>query len=326
MLAAVADEQDAAPAERARRSGRSARGRRPGRRARGCGPAPSARPGSPTGRRARGGRTRPRARPRARWPGSPRRGRCRCRTSCTSGLPSRPRSLPMAATDPAVSSGAMPDPLRIVVLEGDQTGQELLEQALRVLDPEVLGLDLDLVRYDLSLATRRSTANEIVHEAARAMREAGYGLKAATVTPEGARRRRLPQPHPARGGRRQGHHPHRPADPGRDPGRRRPRPDLGRPHGGRRRLRREAVARGRGGLAGRDRLPDGEDHARDVPRRRRVRLPHRPRDGRARVRRAEVDRVAGVRGDAQGGARRRRRAPRRGRVPAGPDRRDVRRA
>ena len=91
----------------------------------------------------------------------------------------------MAATDPAVSSGAMPDPLRIVVLEGDQTGQELLEQALRVLDPEVLGLDLDLVRYDLSLESRRSTANEIVHEAARAMREAGYGLKAATVTPEG---------------------------------------------------------------------------------------------------------------------------------------------
>src|SRR3954462_1848436 len=79
----------------------------------------------------------------------------------------------------------MGDPLRIVVLEGDQTGQELLEQALRVLDPEVLGVELDLVRYDLSLESRRSTANEIVHEAARAMRAAGYGLKAATITPEG---------------------------------------------------------------------------------------------------------------------------------------------
>ena len=79
----------------------------------------------------------------------------------------------------------MPDPLRIVVLEGDQTGQELLEQALRVLDPDVLGVELDLVRYDLSLESRRSTANEIVHEAARAMRDAGYGLKAATITPEG---------------------------------------------------------------------------------------------------------------------------------------------
>jgi len=32
-------------------------------------------------------------------------------------------------------------PLRIVALEGDQTGQELLEQALRALDPEVLGID-----------------------------------------------------------------------------------------------------------------------------------------------------------------------------------------
>ena len=27
--------------------------------------------------------------------------------------------------------------LRIIVLEGDQTGQELLEQALRVLDPKI---------------------------------------------------------------------------------------------------------------------------------------------------------------------------------------------
>lgn len=30
------------------------------------------------------------------------------------------------------------DPLRIVVLEGDETGQELLEQSLRVLDPALL--------------------------------------------------------------------------------------------------------------------------------------------------------------------------------------------
>src|SRR3954467_5767507 len=94
-------------------------------------------------------------------------------------------SLCMAPGDPAISSAAMGDPLRIVVLEGDQTGQELLDQALRVLDPDVVGLELDLVRYDLSLDARRSTSNEIVHEAARAMREAGYGLKAATITPEG---------------------------------------------------------------------------------------------------------------------------------------------
>jgi isocitrate dehydrogenase (NAD+) len=75
--------------------------------------------------------------------------------------------------------------LRIVVLEGDETGQELLEQAIRVLDPGLLDLDLELETFDLSLEKRRSTGNEIVHEAARAMREAGFGLKAATITPEG---------------------------------------------------------------------------------------------------------------------------------------------
>ena len=47
-------------------------------------------------------------------------------------------------------------PIRIVALEGDETGQELLEQALRVLDPEVLGLELELVRFDLSLENRRA--------------------------------------------------------------------------------------------------------------------------------------------------------------------------
>jgi isocitrate dehydrogenase (NAD+) len=75
--------------------------------------------------------------------------------------------------------------MRIIVLEGDETGQELLEQSLRVLDPDVLQLDLELERYDLSLSTRRETNNAVVEEAAAAMRESGYGLKAATVTPEG---------------------------------------------------------------------------------------------------------------------------------------------
>jgi isocitrate dehydrogenase (NAD+) len=80
----------------------------------------------------------------------------------------------------------MPEPLKIIVLEGDETGQELLEQACRVLDPEVLDLpQLELERYDLSLEKRRETGNEIVHEAARAMRESGFGVKAATITPEG---------------------------------------------------------------------------------------------------------------------------------------------
>jgi isocitrate dehydrogenase (NAD+) len=79
----------------------------------------------------------------------------------------------------------MADDLKIIVLEGDETGQELLEQAIRVLDSDVLGVSAELVHYDLSLENRRETSNEVVSEAAAAMREAGFGLKAATVTPEG---------------------------------------------------------------------------------------------------------------------------------------------
>jgi isocitrate/isopropylmalate dehydrogenase len=75
--------------------------------------------------------------------------------------------------------------LRVVVMEGDETGQELLEASLRVLEPDVLGFELELERFDLSLEKRRSTENQVVHDAARALREAGYGIKAATVTPEG---------------------------------------------------------------------------------------------------------------------------------------------
>jgi isocitrate dehydrogenase (NAD+) len=74
----------------------------------------------------------------------------------------------------------------IVVLEGDQTGQELLEEALRVLAPDVTGIALELVRFDLSLESRRATANAVVHDASRAITEHRYGLKAATITPEGA--------------------------------------------------------------------------------------------------------------------------------------------
>ena len=76
--------------------------------------------------------------------------------------------------------------IRVVALEGDQTGQELLEQALRVLDRRVLGLDLELARVDLSLESRRRTRNAVCEEAAKTMRETGLGLKAATITPEGA--------------------------------------------------------------------------------------------------------------------------------------------
>ena len=77
------------------------------------------------------------------------------------------------------------DAKTIVVLEGDETGQELLEEALRVLAPEVTGLELEFPRYDLSLDARRATKNAIVYEAAAATRAHGLGLKAATITPEG---------------------------------------------------------------------------------------------------------------------------------------------
>jgi isocitrate/isopropylmalate dehydrogenase len=76
--------------------------------------------------------------------------------------------------------------LKIVALEGDQTGQELLEQALRVLDPEVLRIALEIVRCDLSLENRRATENAVCAEAAQAMLECGLGIKAATITPDGA--------------------------------------------------------------------------------------------------------------------------------------------
>jgi isocitrate dehydrogenase (NAD+) len=76
--------------------------------------------------------------------------------------------------------------LRIVVLEGDQTGQELLEQALRVIAPDVIGIEIELDRFDLSLENRRRTENGVCTEAAKAMAAAGYAIKAATITPEGA--------------------------------------------------------------------------------------------------------------------------------------------
>ena len=80
---------------------------------------------------------------------------------------------------------AMPGPT-IAVLHGDQTGEELLLEALRLLEPGVLGLDIEKRDFDLSLEERRRTRNQGVLEAAAALRELGFGIKAATITPEGA--------------------------------------------------------------------------------------------------------------------------------------------
>ena len=72
----------------------------------------------------------------------------------------------------------------IVILKGDQTGQELLEETLRVLAPDVIRYELNFLHYDLSLENRRKTDNAIVYEAGAALREHFLGLKAATITPE----------------------------------------------------------------------------------------------------------------------------------------------
>src|SRR5687768_4929883 len=93
--------------------------------------------------------------------------------------------MPTSWTSTGPPSMPEPQPLRIVVLDGDETGQELLLQAIRVLDADLTGLPVELEHHDLSLEKRRETANACVTEAARAMREAGLGIKAATVTPEG---------------------------------------------------------------------------------------------------------------------------------------------
>ena len=77
----------------------------------------------------------------------------------------------------------MTEQTTVVVLEGDQTGQELLEEALRVLSPEVTRCDLAFEHYDLSLGNRRATKNQVVHEAAARVKETGLGIKAATITP-----------------------------------------------------------------------------------------------------------------------------------------------
>jgi len=77
----------------------------------------------------------------------------------------------------------MADQTELVVCEGDETGQELLDEALRVLHPSVIGVPVELVRFDLSLGNRRKTSNAVVAEAAEAMVAVGLGLKAATITP-----------------------------------------------------------------------------------------------------------------------------------------------
>lgn len=77
-------------------------------------------------------------------------------------------------------------PATVVVCDGDETGQELLEEALRLFEVDRIRALLRYDRFDLSLANRRRTRNRVVTDAAEAMRASGLGLKAATITPVGA--------------------------------------------------------------------------------------------------------------------------------------------
>ena len=187
-----------------------------------------------------------------------------------------------------------------------------------MLDPEVLAVELELERFDLSLEHRRETGNDVVHEAARAMRDAGYGLKAATITPEGEDdvgspnrilREEVGGKVIVRTGRRipgvvgpvSGvHHPISVV-----------RMAIEDAYGAKQWREGDDGRRRRGGV------PDREDHALHVPGGGRVRLPDRGANARAGLRRPEVDRLPRLRGDAQGGDGRRRRAPS-GRRPTSP--------
>lgn len=71
----------------------------------------------------------------------------------------------------------------IIVLQGDETGQELLAEALRVLETFAVPLGVRFCPFDLSLENRRATQNRIVLEAAEAIKKHRLGIKAATITP-----------------------------------------------------------------------------------------------------------------------------------------------
>ncbi len=87
-------------------------------------------------------------------------------------------------TTPAKYNKDNGQPRTIVVLHGDQTGEELLQESLRVLDESVINLKYEFEHYDLGLESRRETKNKVVRDAAKAMKKHGLGLKAATITPE----------------------------------------------------------------------------------------------------------------------------------------------
>jgi isocitrate/isopropylmalate dehydrogenase len=65
----------------------------------------------------------------------------------------------------------------MVILHGDETGEQMLAEALRCLPAQVAFED-----YDLSLENRIATDNQVVIDASRAIMRHGSGVKAATIT------------------------------------------------------------------------------------------------------------------------------------------------
>ncbi len=61
------------------------------------------------------------------------------------------------------------------MLDGDKTGQELLEQSIRILDSSLLGIDIELEHFDPPLGNRRATSNGFLDEAATSMQAQASG-------------------------------------------------------------------------------------------------------------------------------------------------------
>ena len=207
-----------------------------------------------------------------------------------------------------------------MVLEGDETGQELLDEALRVLATDVVGSSSSFraTTSPSKIGVRRRTRSSTRPPAPFAITAWAQGrddhARGARTTSEartassGRRSVATSSSAPVAGSR----------ESCRSAG---PSPHLGRAHGGGRCLRGEGMAGGR--RRGRGGLPHDEDRAANLPRGRGILVPPcRAHEGQG-VRRPQIHGQPRVRGDAQGGDGRRRRAPSRSPLRAAADRRHL---
>jgi len=72
----------------------------------------------------------------------------------------------------------------VVVMHGDQTGEELLQEALRVLQPSVIRQPLEFADYDLSLENRRATKNQVVWDSAEATCKTAWPSRPPPLLPK----------------------------------------------------------------------------------------------------------------------------------------------